>query len=343
MSFTSLSPYCNRHFTTLLRMKHPPEPQEFSLIDIRKVWPGEAKEFTPWLAENLQALAGHLGIGELELDRTEVEVPGGRRLDILAKDPDGGKWAIENQYGEADHDHLTRALAYAVGLECRAVVVVAESHRDEFVAVADEWNRYSEAYGPSGIRLFLSAIEAGRIGNSGPGYRFRLVAGPNEWKSVTAAGGYPSEADRLRHEKRREFWSGLQKVMREKGNLAGSTSFSGQVNDVTVLTKKAFSFQFLMTMESCRVVLRIDSLDKKENNRLFDALSERKATITKSLDGSLEWINNEKHRVNRISWTPVGACGYRTPFDERQSGYEALADAMYKFRETLMPYIERLV
>jgi len=86
-------------------------PQEFKLIDIREVWPGEARDFTPWLADNLEALSEHLEIGEMELDSTEVEVPGGRRLDILAKDADGRNWAVENQYGEADHDHLTRALA----------------------------------------------------------------------------------------------------------------------------------------------------------------------------------------------------------------------------------------
>ena len=113
-------------------------PQEFELINIREVWPGEAKDFTPWLADNLEALSDHLKIGELELDSTEADVHGGRRLDILATDADGRNWAIENQYGEADHDHLTRALAYAVGLKCRAVIVVAESHRDEFVAVANE-------------------------------------------------------------------------------------------------------------------------------------------------------------------------------------------------------------
>ena len=180
-------------------MTAPSPPREFKLIDIREVWPGEAKDFTPWLADNLEALSDHLAIDELERDSTEVEIPGGRRLDILAKDADGRNWAIENQYGEADHDHLTRALAYAVGLECRAVILVAESHRDEFVAVADEWNRYSEAYGSEGIRLFLVAIEAGRIGDSAPGFRFRLIAGPNEWKSATATGPRPSsEADRAR-------------------------------------------------------------------------------------------------------------------------------------------------
>ncbi len=44
----------------LIGMTEPNLPQEFKLIDIREAWPGEAKDFTPWLADNLQALSDHL-------------------------------------------------------------------------------------------------------------------------------------------------------------------------------------------------------------------------------------------------------------------------------------------
>ena len=325
-------------------MTAPSPPQEFKLIDIREVWPGEAKDFTPWLGDNLDALCDHLGIDELELDRTEVEIPGGRKLDILAKDADGRNWAIENQYGEADHDHLTRALAYAVGLECRAVVVVAESHRDEFVAVADEWNRYSEAYGSDGIRLFLAAIEAGRIGNSPPGFRFRLVAGPNEWKSETATGAIAlSEADRVRYAERSDFWSGLRMAMREKGPLFWSASGRRVHSYLTVISKGPFSFQFGVRTDSCRVELWMDSSDRDRNVELFDAIAEEREAIHEAIGGTLEWVNDPKYRSNRIYWVPEGACGYRTPMEQRQAGYEALADAMYRFHQTLMPHVELLV
>ena len=325
-------------------MTAPTPPQEFKLIEIREVWPGEAKDFTPWLADNLEALSGHLEIPELELDITEVEVPGGRRLDILAKDADGGKWAVENQYGEADHDHLTRALSYAVGLECRAVIVVAESHREEFVAVADEWNRYSEAYGAGGIRLFLAAIEAGRIGDSAPGFRFRLVAGPNEWKSETATGQRPpSDADRLRAEERNEFWSGLEKVMREKGNLFWSTSSRSIHSYMTVITRGPFVFQFGVRMDSCRVELWMDSSDREKNDELFNAIAQEREAIHQALGATLVWENKPKVRSSRIYRFPEGACGYRSPAHEWQSGYQVLADAMYRFHETLMPYVEPLI
>lgn len=345
------------------------EPQEFKLIDIREVWPGEAKDFTPWLANNLTTLAEHLGIDELELDEIEVEVPGCRRkLDVLVRDPDDGKWAIENQYGEADHDHLTRALAYAIGLECRAVIVVAESHGEEFIALADEWNGYSEAYGPGGIRLFLAAIEAGRVGNSAPGFRFRLVAGPNEWKSETATGPKPlSEAGRARREARHAFWSGLQKVMSERVDLSFNVGEKTDSSWLGILGRRPFLLCFGVKKKSSRVELRIEGTDREENDRLFDALLEEWEVIhdalglptgddndprphviqdswkTRESTGSLEWVKDPRHRVNRINWQPDGACGYRSLPEEREAGYQVLADAMYRFQDAFMPHIEDLL
>ncbi len=215
---------------------------------------GRGRGFHALAGRQPGALTDHLEIGELEPGNIEVEVPGGRRLDILAKDADGRNWAVENQYGEADHDHLTRALSYAVGLECRAVIVIAESHRDEFIAVADEWNRYSEAYGSDGIRLFLVAIEARRIGDSSPGYRFRLVAGPNEWKSATATGKRTeSEADQRRQRERSEFWAELRTVMLSKGNLNWTQTDCRVHGYITVVSRGPFKFNFLLQMHSCRL------------------------------------------------------------------------------------------
>ncbi len=44
-------------------------------VDLRTIWPDEARDFTPWLAqaENLRRLSVALNL-ELELDRVEVAV-----------------------------------------------------------------------------------------------------------------------------------------------------------------------------------------------------------------------------------------------------------------------------
>jgi len=53
-------------------------------IDLRKIWPHEANNFTPWLAENIEALGEAVGM-ELELTESEADV-GDFSLDLLAKD-----------------------------------------------------------------------------------------------------------------------------------------------------------------------------------------------------------------------------------------------------------------
>jgi hypothetical protein len=95
----------------------------------REAWGGEASSFTPYLAsdELLEYLGMEIGIGPLTLVSREHPVTGGRSLDILAETGDGRRVAIENQYGVADHDHLTRGLAYAVATEAKALVVIAST------------------------------------------------------------------------------------------------------------------------------------------------------------------------------------------------------------------------
>lgn len=161
-----------------------PEP-----VGLRVVWPREDSDFTPWMAENLDWL-DFLGLGPLTLVGVEVSVPAvNRNLDILAETDSGHRVAIENQYSHADHDHLTRALAYAVGLDAKAIVVIAEFHRQEFVAVADYLNTAREALGEEdGIAVFLVNIKVEAVGD----YRvprFELLSKPNTWLEEIRASG----------------------------------------------------------------------------------------------------------------------------------------------------------
>jgi hypothetical protein len=156
-------------------------------VPVRTVWPYEGADFTPWLGANLEFL-DDIGLGRLSLLGIEATLPGlNRSLDILAETIDGRRVAIENQYSVVDHDHLTRGLAYAVGHKASALVVVAEQHLPEFVAVADYLNGCQEALADeTGIGVFLVELTVERVNES---YipRFAVRSRPNAWRAAVAA------------------------------------------------------------------------------------------------------------------------------------------------------------
>jgi hypothetical protein len=102
-----------------------PDFGELKSVDIRELWPHEARDFTPWLAENINLLSDALGM-ELEVTAREADV-GNFSLDLLAKDVGSGRpVVIESQFGATNHDHLGKVITYAAGVDATAVVWVTE-------------------------------------------------------------------------------------------------------------------------------------------------------------------------------------------------------------------------
>lgn len=154
---------------------------------LTEAWTGEAADFTPLLAAQLDALGEAIGVPLAGLGESEVLTAGGRRIDIVAQVTDGSEFVIENQYGRADHDHLTRGLAYAVARRARGLVVVAEEHRDEFRAVAQYLNELAEHDSERGIAVWLVEARAVRIANSPWAPLFTAVVEPNSFTATVEA------------------------------------------------------------------------------------------------------------------------------------------------------------
>ena len=146
---------------------------------LTQAWKGEAADFTPLLAAQLDSLGEAIGVDLTSLGESEVVTTGGRRIDIVAQGDDGAEFVVENQYGRADHDHLTRGLAYAVAREAQGLVVVAEEHRDEFRAVAQYLNDLAEHAPERGIAVWLVEARAVRIEDSKWAPLFAAVVRPN--------------------------------------------------------------------------------------------------------------------------------------------------------------------
>ncbi|WP_370200622.1 hypothetical protein [Aeromicrobium sp.] len=148
---------------------------------LREAWRGEAVDFTPLLAQQLDQIGDEIGVDLLGMGQAEVATAGGRSIDIVAQTTDGPEIVVENQYGRADHDHLTRGLAYAVARGARGLVVVAEDHRDEFRAVAQYLNDMAELDTQRGIAVWLVEARAARIAGSPWAPLFTAVVAPNQF------------------------------------------------------------------------------------------------------------------------------------------------------------------
>lgn len=154
---------------------------------LRDAWPGEATDFTPLLAEQVDELGKAIGLNLSSVGKVEVATDGGRRIDILVDGIDDATYVIENQYGALNHDHLTRGLAYAVASHSKGLIVVAEKHRDEFRAVARYLNDVNEGGSVPGVAVWLVEVTAVSIEGSVWAPMFQAVVSPNAFTSEVEA------------------------------------------------------------------------------------------------------------------------------------------------------------
>ena len=176
--------------------------------NISSVWPHEAWDFTPWLAEkeNMDLLSEAVGI-PLTLDGTEMTV-GQRRLDMLAHTVDGSAVLIENQYSTSDEGHLGSLFTYSAelerieGIRVETVIWIAEDFDDanrSGIRWVNERTRGSAVFLAVRIRLF-------KIGDSQPAPLFDVVEQPEDWdqrkKDIVNRSGLSARA-----RSRLGFWS----------------------------------------------------------------------------------------------------------------------------------------
>lgn len=145
-------------------------------VDPRSIWPDETKDFTPWLAKNLDTLNRRLG---LELREPLVEVPiGNVKADILARSADGGVAIVENQLSPSDPKHLGQLLTYVSGREDVSVAIwVASRFKPEHRNALARLNEWSHG----GVAFHGAEIAAIRIGDSEIAADFRPIAFPEDW------------------------------------------------------------------------------------------------------------------------------------------------------------------
>jgi len=282
-------------------------------VNIREAWSKEDRDFTPWVAQTdvLQELFDQCDIDvgtDFEI-KTEVVLPGiKRKLDILITSESGERIAVENQFSTIDHDHLTRALMYAVGLNAKTVVVIAESHRPEFIALAEYLNGAAKAYEDEGISLFLVEIEVLTIPGSGMYHpRFDVVSRPDEWKAAVFQATHHVGERSERSAALFNFHELLLPLLREKTGIFRNVVANDNSWKAGSFGIASVQVKYDVAKENVAVQLWLHRKELSENLAGYAYLQEHKSEIESAFEGrQVDWRSQNTSiievRVVGIGW-----------------------------------------
>lgn len=311
-------------------------------VSLREVWPNEARDFTPWLAGNIDKLGSALEL-DLEVQSASAEAPvGSFSLDVLAWESGSGRPVIiENQLEPTNHDHLGKLLTYAAGYDAYAVVWLTREFRDEHRQALDWLNQRTG----ENTAFFGVVVEAWRIDDSRPAPHFNLVVTPNDWQKQSLnsvrQGGGTGETSELK-ERYRQFFQDLVDTMREEHQFtkAKKAQPSNLITFSTGSTAIRYGANFTSS-RMARVELYIDRLDREWNKQLFDQLLERQEAVETALGESLEWERLDSSKASRIAILRPGS------IDDDLETLEAIQQWMVKhllnFKRIFGPHLEELL
>ena len=133
------------------------------------------REFSDYLSQNLDILNKKIGIDFSDIEG-DTEVPVGRyRCDVT-----GGIVAIENQFGDSDHNHLGKLLVYFSNQDVKIGVWICENAMPEHIKAVQWLNERSEEE----EYFFLLEAKMIKIDDSNPAVDFDLIVG-QEFKKLS--------------------------------------------------------------------------------------------------------------------------------------------------------------
>lgn len=304
-------------------------------VDLRALWPNEAHDFTPWLAENLSSLGDVLGM-DLELQGEEAPV-GQFSLDLLAHDLGRERVVIiENQIESTNHDHLGKLLTYAAGYDAAVAVWIAADFREEHRQALDWLNQRSDAT----TEFFGIIVEALKIDDSRPACNFRLVAFPNDWRksSINAVTSGPSP----RAEAYQAFFQTLIDRLRTKHNFTKARkaqpqnwyTFSSGVRGIVYGVAFALGGRV-------RVEAYIDREDDVWNKWMFEALHQQREELEAEFGEPLDWEPLNDKRASRIAVYRSGTIDDLPP--ELEEVADWVVDHLLRFKKVVGPRALELI
>jgi len=266
---------------------------DLSREPVREYWSDEARDFTPWLAEQIDSEKPSEieDVIQLDLNLRGTEQSVGRyNLDILAEAEDGRTVVIENQLNNSDHDHLGKCLAYASGVDADVVIWISPKFHDEHTDAFQWLNDNTQ----EGVDLFALRLEVWRIGESDPAIQFTAIEEPSEWKDQVQWSTELTDTKKLYL----EFWTGFRDTIEEADTpLSARKPFPENWYN-NPIGRGGMKLQFKVSVQDnfATAQLVID-----DNPEAFEALREDTNMIESHIRGDVEWhtIEDSPNRSNR--------------------------------------------
>ena len=314
------------------------ELSRLEAVDIREVWPDEAQDFTPWLAEeeNLDILGETLGI-ELEFEAQEKDV-GDFRADILCRDTlNNSRVLIENQLERTDHTHLGQILTYAAGLEIHTVIWIAKEFREEHRAALDRLNEVTT----ENFQCFGIEVKMWQIGDSARAPQFDVVSKPNDWNRTVSRDTRRAVNQELPENQQRQirYWTGLQEYMIEKGSSLSCPSPRPSRYRGLSIGRTDFWLMIWQTPTRSEIGIWL-CIDGENREAYFHLLQEEQDDIHTEMGEELEWIELLGKQRNRI-------CLHKEDTDPQDESdwpqqFEWFTTKLERFNQVFRPRIRTL-
>ena len=294
------------------------------ITDLRSIWPHEALNFTPWVAENVDLLADL----DITVDETESSV-GDFNVDIYASETGTDrKIIIENQLEDTDHDHLGKLITYASGKGADVVIWVVKHAREEHKAAVEWLNNHTD----DKIGFFLCEIKLFQIGDSQIAPAFTVVERPNDWtKEIRKTASANST-----QQQRLEYWQAFNDYAFTDAN------FSRIFNKRKPTTDHWMDFS--IGSSACHIA--VSQIQKRkavdvelyinDDKELFKSLFAHKDEIEKNMEMELEWKELPERKASRILIEKTVDLDDRATWPEQ---FDYIMDTCIKMKRAFKRYL----
>ncbi|MCB0521330.1 MAG: DUF4268 domain-containing protein [Lewinellaceae bacterium] len=300
-------------------------------VPARQRWNNEARDFTPWLANNIGELNKAIGI-ELEVENIEVAA-GPYSADILAKDTGTDKYVvIENQLEKTNHDHLGKAITYASVLDASTIIWIATDFTEEHKKALDWLNDHTSEE----ISIFGVQVELWQIDNSNPALKFNIISRPNQ--AVRQAARSKATEDLTESKKFQfDFWNKFKDKLAQTKKIPSLQTPRPQYWFDVSLGKA-----YIHISNTCNTDFNIVGIRVYIGNKIADTmlpyLESKKEEIEAAIGQPLQWNPNPENRDKTI------ALFHTTDFSNPNKVEEALnwlVSYNIKFREVFSKLVAK--